>query len=296
MTLSILLTEFRRSFKNSLISFLLCLTLGFTVVVSFNFKTYLEKLFTPLQWGASVLILPKGLNPDAAYKNVLDGEPAGLLPEALYETLKAQIRDEQVKHGLTESPLEFIAFVPFKKDGVVTLGALDFDHAKDFFTKHDSLLKPFPLVDWRAAKSNLNQPEKYQTAEWKDKTFFAALANGSAEYLSQLMTLINRRTVAEAFYVDNQKSDTAVKLASLETGLKFLTGFVLGLAFLGLLLSFEMQATQRKQIYQVLNELKVEKSIQTNFYIGQVFALGLVPISLGALIGFYFWPYLKLML
>lgn len=297
MSFFLFATEFKRSFKNSLITIILCLTLGFILITSVNFKNYLEFIFTPEPWGAGLIILPKGSTPESARKNILAGKPDGLIPQALYETLLTQIADEQKKQGSGKFSIQLMAFVPFNaKADQPAIGALDLNAAKIFFESNKSFLSHLPLEDWNTKKLDYVYDENYHTAEWGQKTLFAILANGSEEHLKQLSVLINRRTVAEAFYVDDAHSDSFMKLTKLKSSLTFLTGLILLLTGLGLLLSFEILNANRKNISLILKELKITDSTKIKFYLLQILFLTIVPTSVGLLIGISLWSSIKLVI
>lgn len=273
------------------------MTLGFILITSIHFKNYLELVFTPEPWGAGLIILPKGLTPEQARKNILSGKPDGLLPQALYETLLTQIQDEQKKQGSEKFSVQLMALVPFNtKPDQPAIGVLDLNLAKAFFESHKSFLSHLPLEDWNTKKLDYVYDENYHTAEWGQKTLFAILANGSNEHLKQLNTLINRRTVAEAFYVDDEHSDSFLKLAKLKSSLNFLTGLILLLTFLGLLLSFEILNSYRKNISLILKELKISEPVRIKFYFMQILFLTAIPTSVGLLVGIYLWPSIKLII
>lgn len=288
-------TEFKRSLKSCCAALFLSLMLGLILSTAFNFKDYLNSLFKPINWAADLIILPKGLTVQQAHQDILQGQPSGLLPQALYQTLKSQIQQES--NSLQSPTIQIAAIVPYKmNDQKPDVALFDYEQSKSFFISNSNIFDTYQLKDWQEVQSQVGDKSFYRTDEWKDKTIFLILAKGPAQPIENLRQLINRRTVAEAFYVNQEKADDQNRLSNLKFGLNTLISFILLLTLTGLALSFEILRMQHKKIQLVLTELKMKKIIFIRFLVLQFLFLVVTPAALGFFAGAYYWPYLKLII
>ena len=286
MILRLFFTDFRRSLAICISAVILSFILGFVTITSIDLSSYLADLFRPLKWGADILILPKGETPELAWKDILNGKPQALIPETLLETLKNQIAGEQVKFNLTSPSLQVFGFVPYLNDsGQASLATIG--EAKQFFsaTNDKSVLDSYEKNDWNSVYDKFANLESYQTAEWGSKVILGILVKGSDAALKSLKTLIDRRTVAQAYYVNFENdANQDSKFLKLKSILNKLTFFILALVAIGLFLSLQTLKNNRKNIFQNFDELRFPKLMKYQFYLTQIMFLILIPALFGFLL------------
>lgn len=274
-------TEVRRSFKLNMVLFFCFFTLGFAVTSMFVIQTQITALLRPVAWDADMVILPKGVSLDGLYRSLLTGQAEGLIPWALFQTLEAQTQN---------SPLRILAFIPFKEEARVKLGVegstVDFP-----WRQENSVWKSLESVPRRDL-------EAYQTAEWGQKVLAGILVRGPQQALENLKTLIDRRTIAQAWYVNAEMSEERLRMAKLRQGLEALTGLIVVCLTPGLILAAVIVKDRLQNLLTVLRELGSHKNIKTPLYVFQFVVAVFLPGVLGWLaahgVAPLWWNFLRL--
>ena len=171
--------------------------------------------------------------------------------------------------------------------------------AQQFFNsvKDKSVLDSYEKNDWNNVYNKFANMESYQTAEWGSKVILGILVKGSDEALKSLKTLIDRRTVAQAFFVNTENTaNQDSKFLKLKSILNKLTFFILILVAIGLFLSLQTLKNNRKNIFQNFDELRFPKLLKHQFYLTQIISLILTPALLGYLIAVNLLPAIKMLL
>lgn len=255
---SLFLTEVRRSFKLNLVLFFCFFTLGFAVTSMLVIQKQLEALFSPVVWDADLVILPKGVSLEGLQRSLLIGQAEDLIPLALFQTLQTQT---------VHAPLRMLAFIPFKENGQVKLGYEG--STLDFPWVHDESI-------WRSLELSPRQDlEMYQTEEWGAKVLAGVLVRGPKTALKNLKKLIDRRTIAQAWYVNAEMSDERVRMDQLRHGMKALTGLIVVCLTPGLILAGVIVRDRLQNLLIVLQELGNTRSVKIPLY-GFQFALWVV--------------------
>ena len=275
MAFKVVFTEFIRDLQNSATTFIFSLLLGFILFFVGGVSNYLNTVFEAPKWNVDMLILPKGITPELAAANLTKGAPDGLIPLALFNTLLQQ------SHGST---IKLLGIVPYKNsDGNPEIAVTD-SELKDFADLNkNSLWKEFKLTELNLKRADFKPVEVYQTPEWRDQVLMGIIVNGSTSEISGLKTLIDRKTIAQAYFVGPENADSHVKLVKLKRGLFLTVGFVLLSTLLGLLLALKNMKAKRNSIELVLNELKFKSTMLTQIKALQFFVFIVFPIALGFL-------------
>lgn len=280
MILKTFLIESRRSFKLVFTLFLCSFLFGFAAFSSFELKNYIEKLFSPTEWGIDLAILPKGTSPESLKRSLLTGRPEGLIPVALFKTLQAQITDEQRKSSLTQPTFKALGFLPYQKNGSTQIAILG--NPEDFFVKDDrSIWSSIKLTDWNQQIDDLSNLPNYKTPEWGSQVLMGILIKGESEPLLKLKEMINRRTVAQAWVMKAGISTDDQKINQLETALYTFTCLIFLCLVPGLILSFIILSARRNEIFIVLKEIGWKQASQLQFILLQIVILFLIPCTLG---------------
>lgn len=275
MAFKIVYTEIRRDLHNAVSTFIFSLFLGFILFFVSGVSTYLNKVFEPPKWNADLLILPKGISPEAAVMDFARGLPDGLIPLALFKTLLQQSAGSSVK---------VLGFIPYKdSDGKAEVALTD-SGLKDFLDLKDkSLWSEINLTNLDLKRPQFQPAENYQTPEWHDQVLMGILAKGNSTEIAGLKNLIDRKTIAQAFYVDSEKSEMHAKLMQLKTGLYLCTGFVFFSTLLGLLLALKNMMAKRQTLELVLKELKFKPAILAKITLIQIVLFFVFPVALGCI-------------
>lgn len=292
MGFSFFITEFRRTLQVCTALILFCFIAGLVFFSSIEMSDYLTRLFEDIDIGVDMIILPKGITPESMQKSLINGQPEALMPIALFETLQKQIEDEVSHKKLAAAPLSILAILPFHNNQ----GEIEIAKVGD-----ENFIRDIKKTAWAnyrfrnltEVKPQFQPAEVYATEEWTDKTIFSILASGQKEALGNLKKLIDRRTIAQAYFLNPGRSDNALKLQKLKTGLQTLTGIILISLLLGILISFQKLQVQRKLIFQTLDEMRKGKEIKLYFYTYQLVLLLIFPVLLGVSASQLFLPLIK---
>ena len=276
MAFKIVFTEFVRDLHNTLSTFVFALLLGFIVFFVGGLSSYLNKVFESPKWNVDLVILPKGITPELAIANVVRGSPGGLVPLALFNTLLQQSEGSSVK---------LLGLIPYKSQyGNVEIAVTD-PELKDFYElKKESLWRDFDFTDLKLKRPDFYPSDSYQTPEWHDQVLMGILVKGNSTELTKLQNLIDRKTIAQAFFVGNENNGLQTKLIHLKKGLYLVTGFVVLSTLLGLLLALKNMNSKRNSLELVLMELKFERTLLIKIAAIQTGLFILFPVVVGYMI------------
>lgn len=258
------LTESKRSFKLFAVMAFCFFVLGFAVTSMLVIQKQMQALLNPISWDADMVILPKGVSLDGLHRSLITGNAEGLIPLALFQTLESQAYN---------SPLKVLAFTPYREDGQVKVGLEG--STIDFPWQEENSV-------WKSLKTTPRKDlEQYQTQEWGQKVLAGVLARGPKIALESLKTLIDRRTIAQAWYVNSEMSDDVLRVAQLRRGMEALTGLIVLCLAPGLVLSTVIVRERLKNLLTVIQELGVTRDVRGPLYSLQFLAWVLVPTAVG---------------
>ncbi len=292
MAFNLFLTEARRTFSICLSVFVLSFISGFIFLNSIYLSDYLKSLFQNINLGVDMAILPKTISPESMMKSLLKGRPEALMPLALFQTLQKQALDESLRKNFNQPPLQLMAILPFQdadgKPAIATVG--DKALIRDF---NKTIWSPFAFKNLPEVKSLLVPAEFYATDEWKDNTIFGILVNADNSTLTNLKQMIDRRTIAQAYFLNPEKTVEFMKYQKLNTGLQFLSGIILLTIFVGLTASFQKLNTQRQIIFLTLDELQLPQKLKIQLYLAQILFLILIPLIIGFCVALVSFPLVR---
>lgn len=233
---------------------------------------YVKTIYKPEKWNADMILLPKSVTPEIALQSFIEGKPASLMPINLFKTLRSQ----------SPNDLKLLAVIPYKnKNGKATIATFGDD--KIFFeeNKAHSALQSFDFTDYNLEKPQFFPREWYSTEEWKDDVILGILVKGSKEELDHLKILIDRKTVAQAFYLLPGATSAEEKFIKLQTAIHVLSFIIIFSTIAGLFINYSRLRQERNKIFLVLRELKSEKKFIILYGLTQIIFLVLVPILIG---------------
>lgn len=296
MILRIFFVELRRSLKITFTLILCSLLLGFTLSSALQLKKYMETLFVPVSWGAGLVVVPKGISLEGLHRSLIHGEPEGLIPMALFETLQGQINDEKFLRHLPVPSLKILGFIPYKKASRTNLAFVGDKDAYFSNLNGPSIWNQFSFEPWTAQSSEFVSRAGYQTPEWGNRVLMGILAQGEPGPLQKLKELIDRKTIAQGMIVRPGETEEDHRMDQLGKSLYALV-ILIGFCLLpGLLLSILILQERRSIIYTVMQELGWSSRRQFQFFILQILALVFSPAMLGVSLGFAFSPWLQTIL
>jgi hypothetical protein len=182
--MGILFTELKQNLKLSLNLSFVSLLLGISISLGFQANHKINELVRPVHWGAEMAIIPKGFTLNQLAENLRKGEAPVLLPEAMFDTTV----------DMTKGILRMSAVLP----GVGASGTY-------LMVRGESILD----LSWTGLPVQPWIPQTlYSTSDWGTKVIAAAFASGSHENLARLKDLVDRKTVGQAFWIDDvQKAE-----------------------------------------------------------------------------------------
>jgi hypothetical protein len=246
------------------------LVAGASAAFAARTQARLSEQLNPPTWGASVALLPKGVTLEALNEDLQRGHARALLPKALFETINAQIADEQARRGLAQPSLSLFAVLPSEKAATMVLGKLP-ENSKPWSTVRS--------MQWQAAAGANSTPE------WGTQVVEAIFATGAKDAALSLKQLADRRTVAQAFLIDEEVQSERTKAAGILAQMWAAVTMVLLSGGMTLILALRMTAQQRRNLFQVLEILGGEGSLRVAFAGLQFAAYIAAPLLLGVFIG-----------
>ncbi|CAN5515834.1 hypothetical protein BH10BDE1_BH10BDE1_14040 [soil metagenome] len=204
------LTEIRQNLKLTATLVIVSLLLGISIAMVRQVERKVASLALPIRWGAELAIIPKGLTLNQLAENLKVGQAPALLPLAMFETTV----------DLTRGNVQMSAVLPGHDSGGAFL-----------MTRGDSKLNldwaPLPQRPW-AVQS------EFSTPDWSTNVIAAAFASGTRDNLLKLKDLIDRKTVAQAFMIEDSQAQAREK----QNQISHLAAVTEGLVIFTLLLGF----------------------------------------------------------
>jgi hypothetical protein len=207
---AISLVEIRQNLKLAVTLIVVSLLLGLSISMVVQVEQKVSSLAVPIRWGAELAIIPKGLSLDQVAENMKLGRAPALLPLAMFDTTV----------DLTRGRVQMTAVLPgHSGDGAYLM------------TRGNSALN----LDWSALPIRPWQPQKeFSTTDWGPNVIAAAFASGSHENLLKLKDLIDRKTVAQAFLIEETQAQARAK----QSQISHLAGITEAIVIFTLLLAF----------------------------------------------------------
>jgi hypothetical protein len=258
----IFLIEIKQNLKFSLTLSAVAFLLGISLNLILQANKKIDDLARPIDWGAQMAILPKGVNLDQFADQLKKGKVKALLPEAMYETTV----------GLSHGSFQLCSVLPGQdRNGIFLMVQGD----------------PIVNLGWTKQRISGWQPQQlYSTPDWGTRVIAAAFARGPNENLEKLKELIDRKTVAQAIWIDDVHSDKIER----QTQYSYLASIVEVIVILALFLSIFLSASWLHQIHKstqvTLRDLGYSKTELRNLLFLMAFFLLLIP----AVIGFVILP------
>lgn len=204
------LTEIRQNVKLTVTLVFVSLLLGVSIAMVRQVERKIASLALPIRWGAELAIIPKGLTLDQLAENLKLGRAPALLPLAMFETTV----------GLTRGNVQMSAVLPGHDASGVFL-----------MTRGDSKLN----LDWAPLRlRSWAEQTEFSTPDWSTNVISAAFASGHRENLLKLKDLIDRKTVAQAFMIEDAQAQAREK----QNQISHLAAVTEGLVIFTLLLAF----------------------------------------------------------
>jgi hypothetical protein len=262
-TVTLLRTELLQNSVQWLAVAAACLVLGLVLRVALGIESQLSALTEVRDWNADLVVVPKGVTLKALEREILLGETSTLLPRALFETTQ----------GLAQGQLELQAILPEKINGTPRLLAWGTPRLGTAW-----------ISDSRIARDQ--KSVKYATPEWGSSVIAAFFAKGSPQAMVSLKDLIDRKSVAQAFFLSEQIAEERLLKEKIDRAL-VLAVTVFTVLFTSLaLVSFVWLRQSFSQIRGVLFEIGYAR--------GHILRLQLLIacalIAIPALVGFLLAP------
>ena len=279
MTISKLVAiDFRRQWITYLVLSLTAAIIGVSVLEAIRVQSHLANLLRPPKWGAAVALLPKGVTLTDLNEDLRMGHARAVLPKVLFESLKAQVLEDQSRKGAPRPSLEFFAVLPAKSSEgqvqVMTLGVL-----------------PTGEEPWNGVVSKEWRPSpEAATAEWGEQVIEGIFATTSMEIASRLKSMADRRTVAQGVLIQEETEAQRIKAEQM-LGQVWIAVFLVALcAGLTLLLSFRITAQQRKNLFDILEILGFAENERILFVAFQIFTYLVLPVFTGIGLAYFLLP------
>lgn len=279
----IFLIECRRNLRLSLALMIGSALIGFTAFSALNVKRYIHRIFVPVKWQADLILLPKGVTPEGVQRSLLHGQPEGLMPLTLLETLQAQVNQEVMQKRLSRPPFVALGFIPFRdREGKTQVAYVGDRDAYFAGAEGDTVWARYPWVKWDEVKTDLASREGYFTPEWSGKVLMGVLVRGDAGPIERLKELIDRRTVAQGVRVKAGASDLELRVNELNRALAVLMALIFLCLLPGLGLAILLLGERRRAVLEVLREIGFAGPWRARLVTLQIVFLIVVPILIGA--------------
>lgn len=251
-------TELRQNAKLTVTLLAVSLTLGASAHFAIELNSEIQKLVRPEHWAADMAILPKGITLSTLATELRTGAVKEYLPEALFHSTV----------DITQGEVRLSAVLPVHEaDGGIAIA-----------TQGD---RRFNFAGWGVRVVDWREQKEHGTPEWGSKVIAAAFASGSTPMLEKLKELIDRKTVAQAVWIDEaQRASLELQntLSSLAGALEMvlLSSLIVSLALAGSLLFQRHQETQR-----CLRDLGWSRGARAVVLFGLAVTLLLIPLGAG---------------
>lgn len=239
------------------------LILGLVICLSFKTNQMLNKLNAFPNWDADMIILPKGENPDSLEKSIANGISKNLLPKLIYKTTVE----------LVEGKLSIMALLP-NGDSVMVDKVLS-STTSDFHPWFLEQKKITGLIDSTAIR----------TEEWGNQVINAMLVKGELVYLNKLKAIVDKKTIAQAFILEQFKLERKEKLDKIEKLLNIQFGTIFILSLIGIIHFLIQFFSKLSAIKIVLTELGYNQKELIELQSILLLINCFIPIIIGSLLG-----------
>lgn len=203
--------ETRQNYLHILLVCLASVFLGTGAKLAWKAQKKISSLVTVEQWNADLVVLPKGIGLEDFRKELQTGQTTAFLPEAMYLSTVA----------LSEGQFQTRALLAIRENG-----------GSEILTQGDASLGPTWLglpTTTRPAVAPWREQNIYFTPEWKNKLISGFFAAGSPLAMKNLKDLIDRKTVGQAWLIEEQQRRDLTNQATLQNSLEIFSLVVIGL-------------------------------------------------------------------
>lgn len=230
--LNITLIEFKQSFVYWFFLIVICFTTGFAV---FSAQRSLQKVLELIhieKWEADLVILPKGISLEDFRKELVTGITRAYIPQLLYKTTL----------DLSKNQFQLQSVYPVKG----AAGVLILSDGPRIGTNW--LPGETHFTDWNEDLIPDNHPA------WGKKLLAGIFAKGDREKMQSLKDLIDQRTVAQAFFVQDEQQKNKMTSDEIKKQIFLFIGILSGLILVGVCLIFLILKNRLQQLLFVFSE------------------------------------------
>lgn len=235
---------------------------GLMLMVAEKAYQKVSQLVKPVEWSADLVIMPKGLTLQGLAQEILEAKTTHFLPLALFDTTI----------GLVEDRVQLSALLVRSRNGKPLVQFKGVDGLGWNWARPD-----VEVIPWEEQK-------EYTNPDWGNQVITAFFAKGSMADLNHLKEIIDRKTVAQSFWIqDIVKSSidfqNQVMSSLVKVSLVFIVMLLVGFSVSGLWFLEQYFETQR-----VLSEIGFTKKDLLNLKIYLILIV-FAPSVLGILLG-----------
>lgn len=261
-SLLILKTEIRQGRAQFLLVTLISFLLGVSVHLATRAEQKISDIAIKVDWNADLAILPKGVNLEDFRKELISAHTSDFIPEALFDTTV----------GLSEGQFRLSA----------VLAITDADGSRIMQKGSDLGL------DWLKGRQKISawQPQTlYQTPEWGTKLLSGFFASGTQAAMQSLKQLIDKKTVAQAIWIQRQQEQNDQTQDELKLALAIFSGVLLLMAVLSFTSILIWLKIRLSNTFRVMDEIGFRTQSQWIIMSGMAILFALIPAFIGFLVG-----------
>lgn len=259
--LLILRTEVKQGRWNFVLVTLISFLLGVSVHLAVRAQQKISDIAIREIWNADLAILPKGVNLEDFRKELISAHTTDFIPEALFDTTV----------GLSEGQFRLSA----------VLALTDTDGSRIMQKGADIGL------DWLKDRQKITpwQPQTvYQTPEWGNKLLSGFFASGPVAAMQNLKQLIDKKTVAQAIWIQKQQEQNDRTQDELKLALAVFSGVLLLMAVLSFTSILIWLKIRLSNTFKVMDEIGFRTDAQWTVLAGMVILFALIPAFVGFLV------------
>lgn len=258
----IVLFEVRQNFFMAAMFFCFSFSFGFLSVMAIEQIQKINDMIKSVDWSADLAIVPKGVSLTDLQHELESGKSDALLPLAIYETTS----------GLAKGQFQLSAVLATS------------ENEKPFLSYLGEQGLGWAWLEKNISSRPYGDQNKYSTAEWGTKVISAFFAKGSPTAMASLKDLIDRRTVAQAIWIESAAKRDREAKANLQSSLGFLI-FILAVLFgFGFLSSGRWIFEKLKQTFLVLNEIGYSLAERNQIALLYFLLILILPFAIGAVL------------
>lgn len=242
--------------------------LGLTLVLAGGAYKKISTLSQPTNWKADLAVLPKGISLTDFREELLTGKSRELLPDALFETTV----------GLVNSNLVLTAF----------LSLSDGEGSRVMIRTNQPKYQQLGWLEERQKISYWSEQKTYSTPEWGYKVITGFTASGDPVAIQKLSEIINKKSVAQAIFIQRQQAIDEQQQSDLKSGLYAYTGAFVALALLAKLSLFFWIRVRINNSLETLQEMGFASVVKRNLSLALMVVSFLFPLMLGTFLGSFF--------